>query len=259
MSELFGDRLVEAIERKAAPICVGIDPIFEMLPDAVAGGDPSSPQRQRSRGGDRRDLRVHHPRAQGRRAARAVREVPVGVLREIPLGRRRGVLQPDPGGQRAGPARDRRRQARRHRQHRQRLRRRPSGRARTSGTIGRRGHARRDHRQPDARPRHARAVRQDRAKDAGKGLFVLVRTSNPGSAELQDVKLADGRTWSEMLADKLAPVAAQRGPGRHERLELARRGRRRDPAAHDAEPPPAPAAIRSSSCPATARRARRPT
>jgi orotidine-5'-phosphate decarboxylase len=35
-----------------------------------------------------------------------------------------------------------------------------------------------------------------------------VRTSNPGSAELQDVKLADGRTWSEMLADKLAPVAA---------------------------------------------------
>ena len=49
------------------------------------------------------------------------------------------------------------------------------------------------------------------AKDAGKGLFVLVRTSNPGSAELQDVKLADGRTWSEMLADKLAPVAAQEG------------------------------------------------
>jgi len=45
------------------------------------------------------------------------------------------------------------------------------------------------------------------AGEFGKGLFVLVRTSNPGSAELQDVKLADGRTWSEMLADKLAPVA----------------------------------------------------
>src|SRR5436305_14056507 len=42
MSELFGDRLVEAIERKAAPICVGIDPIFEMLPDDLAGGDPSA-------------------------------------------------------------------------------------------------------------------------------------------------------------------------------------------------------------------------
>lgn len=45
------------------------------------------------------------------------------------------------------------------------------------------------------------------ASELGKGLFVLVRTSNPGSAELQDVKLADGRTWSEMLAEKLAPVA----------------------------------------------------
>lgn len=45
------------------------------------------------------------------------------------------------------------------------------------------------------------------ASELGKGLFVLVRTSNPGSAELQDVKLADGRTWSEMLAEKLSPVA----------------------------------------------------
>jgi orotidine-5'-phosphate decarboxylase len=46
------------------------------------------------------------------------------------------------------------------------------------------------------------------AREADKGLFVLVRTSNPGSGQFQDVKLADGRTWSEMLADALAPVAA---------------------------------------------------
>ncbi len=49
------------------------------------------------------------------------------------------------------------------------------------------------------------------AKDEGKGLFVLVRTSNPGSALFQDAKLADGRTWSEMLADSLAPVAGGEG------------------------------------------------
>jgi orotidine-5'-phosphate decarboxylase len=49
------------------------------------------------------------------------------------------------------------------------------------------------------------------ARDEGKGLFVLVRTSNPGSAQFQDVKLTDGRTWSEMLADALAPVAAGEG------------------------------------------------
>jgi orotidine-5'-phosphate decarboxylase len=49
------------------------------------------------------------------------------------------------------------------------------------------------------------------ARDHDRGLFVLVRTSNPGSAELQDVKLADGRTWSEMLAEKLAGIAADGG------------------------------------------------
>ncbi len=49
------------------------------------------------------------------------------------------------------------------------------------------------------------------ARRAGAGVFVLVRTSNPGSAEFQDVKLVDGRTWSEMLADKVAAVAAREG------------------------------------------------
>jgi len=46
------------------------------------------------------------------------------------------------------------------------------------------------------------------ARDFSRGLFVLVRTSNPGSAELQDAKLASGQTWSEMLAEKLSVLAA---------------------------------------------------
>lgn len=45
------------------------------------------------------------------------------------------------------------------------------------------------------------------AATEGKGLFVLVRTSNPGSAALQDQSLADGRTYSESLADQLNPIA----------------------------------------------------
>jgi len=49
------------------------------------------------------------------------------------------------------------------------------------------------------------------ARDEQKGLFALVRTSNPGSSVLQDVKLTDGRTWSEALADGLAPIAAGEG------------------------------------------------
>jgi hypothetical protein len=32
MSDLFADRLIEAIAAKNAPICVGIDPVYEMLP-----------------------------------------------------------------------------------------------------------------------------------------------------------------------------------------------------------------------------------
>jgi orotidine-5'-phosphate decarboxylase len=51
------------------------------------------------------------------------------------------------------------------------------------------------------------------AGEYDKGLFVLVRTSNPGSSVTQDVKLADGRTWSEMLADALQPLAEASGCG----------------------------------------------
>ncbi|MGA2233335.1 MAG: orotidine-5'-phosphate decarboxylase [Tepidisphaeraceae bacterium] len=46
------------------------------------------------------------------------------------------------------------------------------------------------------------------ARKLNKGLFVLVRTSNPGSAQLQDAALADGRTWSEMLADQVNILAS---------------------------------------------------
>lgn len=49
----------------------------------------------------------------------------------------------------------------------------------------------------------------DVAREHEKGLFVLVRTSNPGSSATQDVKLADGRTWSEMLAEMLNPIAGE--------------------------------------------------
>src|ERR1700712_1113185 len=37
MSGLFVDRLFDAIAAKGSPICVGIDPIYEQLPEAIAG------------------------------------------------------------------------------------------------------------------------------------------------------------------------------------------------------------------------------
>ena len=73
------------------------------------------------------------------------------------------------------------------------------------------------------------------AKQTGKGLFVLVRTSNPGSTELQDVHLADGRTWSEMLADRLAMIAGRSSTGGRGRIQLGRCGRRGDADGDDGE------------------------
>jgi len=42
------------------------------------------------------------------------------------------------------------------------------------------------------------------------GVYVLVRTSNAGSGELQSLKLEDGRTVSEAMADLVASLAAPR-------------------------------------------------
>ena len=48
------------------------------------------------------------------------------------------------------------------------------------------------------------------ADDSGSGLFVLVRTSNPGSADIQMLGLEDGRAVYEKLAEGLAPLMEQR-------------------------------------------------
>jgi orotidine-5'-phosphate decarboxylase len=47
----------------------------------------------------------------------------------------------------------------------------------------------------------------DAARRRGSGLFVLVRTSNPGAADLQDLELARGGT----VSDHLARIVAQLG------------------------------------------------
>jgi orotidine-5'-phosphate decarboxylase len=51
------------------------------------------------------------------------------------------------------------------------------------------------------------------ARGHGRGLFVLVRTSNPGAADVQERTLADGSTVSEHLADLVADIGAP-GVGR---------------------------------------------
>ncbi|MFA7236658.1 MAG: orotidine-5'-phosphate decarboxylase [Phycisphaeraceae bacterium] len=46
------------------------------------------------------------------------------------------------------------------------------------------------------------------AREQGKGLFALVRTSNGGSDAVQSQKLADGRTVGQMMADLVAATGA---------------------------------------------------
>jgi orotidine-5'-phosphate decarboxylase len=46
------------------------------------------------------------------------------------------------------------------------------------------------------------------ARERGSGLFVLVRTSNPGAADLQDLELASGGTVSDRLAAVVAELGA---------------------------------------------------
>jgi len=46
------------------------------------------------------------------------------------------------------------------------------------------------------------------ATEGGRGLFALVRTSNPGAADLQDLRLADGRAWHVAVAEMVATLGA---------------------------------------------------
>lgn len=53
------------------------------------------------------------------------------------------------------------------------------------------------------------------AKETGKGVFVLVKTSNKSSAEIQDLKLEDGRYVYEAVADKLVEWKKEIEPNRY--------------------------------------------
>ncbi len=49
-------------------------------------------------------------------------------------------------------------------------------------------------------------------RNAGKGIFVLLRTSNPGMKDIEWQQLADGRRLVDAVGEKLAAVAAQFEP-----------------------------------------------
>ena len=204
MEENFADRLLTAIEEKKAPICVGIDPMYEMLPDAIAG------EASRRNANDTEVaidaifefttalLKVVAPLVpcvkfqsayfekylwEGVEAyyslVQEAADLGLIVIGDVKRGDIGSTVEAYAAGHLADP---------------------PVEEHETLHT-------------PDAitcNPMMGMDTLEPFAKTAimyGKGLFVLVRTSNPGSAELQDAALVDGRTWSEMLADRLASIA----------------------------------------------------
>lgn len=207
MSDFFSDRLVEAIQRKGSPICVGIDPMFDSLPDALFGkGKERNPGDMTGSVDAIYDFTMnvlevvapHVPVVKFQSAyfekflwegveiyydliaeAKAMGLLVIGDVKRGDIGSTSEAyaaahLDQLPFDLDAGDTPDA---------------------ITVNPFLGM------DTLQPFLSV----------AKPTGKGLFVLVRTSNPGSAHLQDVKTHDGRTFSEMIADQLAPLAAGEG------------------------------------------------
>jgi orotidine-5'-phosphate decarboxylase len=208
MTDHFADRLLSAIERKGSPICVGIDPVYEMLPDAVAG---SAGER------DPHDveacvdaiyafttkvldvIRPHVPcvKFQSAYFEKYLWEGVQAYYELIHEAKEMGFLvigdvkRGDIGATSEAYAAA----------HLSEIDFAGIDEAATPDAITINPLLGIDSIEPFVNV----------ARETGKGLFVLVRTSNPGSADLQDAKTIDGRTFSEMLADRLQPVAAAPG------------------------------------------------
>jgi orotidine-5'-phosphate decarboxylase len=204
MSDSFPDRLVDAIQRRQSPICVGIDPILESLPPSVRDASPAGLTPTEAAVDAIYDfssavLKVVAPlvpivklqsayfekyRWEGIEAfytlVREARELGLLVIGDV----KRGDIASTADAYAAG--------------HLDEV---SSGEGSLPDAITINPMLGLDTVQP---------FLQVAAKNK-KGLFVLVRTSNPGSAQLQDAKLSDGRTWSEALADQLAQVAGADG------------------------------------------------
>jgi orotidine-5'-phosphate decarboxylase len=206
MSELFCDRLLDAIEYTHAPICVGIDPVLESLPDAIRGKFQS---------------RDDEPEA----AIDAIFDFTTKVLKivsqHVPIVKFQSAFfekylwegveayysliheAKDLGLLVIGDVK--------------------RGDIRTTASAYAAGHLAEQTSESEVEIATPDAITVNpmlgldslepfvkTAKEFARGLFVLVRTSNPGSADFQDVKLATGQTWSELVAEKLNKVAEDR-------------------------------------------------
>jgi len=195
MARHFADRLLEAIRAKGSPVCVGVDPVYDRLPDEFRRGVASPGDRIEAIAAYcRRLLQAVAPivpavkpqsayfevyREKGVRAYFDVvayaRQLGLIVIGDVKRGDIGSTAQAYAAGHLGGDD--------------------PPDAVTVNGYFGSDG----------LEPFVDLAVKQ------GQGMFVLVRTSNPSGAEVQDFAAADGRKFYEHVARRVAALGAGQG------------------------------------------------
>ncbi|MEM6258850.1 MAG: orotidine-5'-phosphate decarboxylase [Planctomycetota bacterium] len=188
MSQHFADRLLDACQLKGAPVCVGLDPVLEKLPDRFDKNDPVSsielyclgvidavaeivpavkPQSACFERYGAKGVAVYHEVvAHAKQAGLIV----VGDAKRGDIGTSSAHYA---AGLLAGEA--------------------------GCDTLTVNGYLGGDGLEPFMQA----------AENGGKGLFVLVRTSNPGGDAIQSLPLSDGRTVAEAVGDVVAELGSR--------------------------------------------------
>jgi orotidine-5'-phosphate decarboxylase len=180
MTEHFADRLLEQCRIKGAPVCVGIDPVIDRLPPDVQGDDPIDAIR-RWTAGVIEAVAPHVPCVKIQSACYERYHAPgVAVYDEaIALAQRAGLIVI--GDAKRGDIGI----SARHYAH-----------ANTADALTVNSYLGGDSLEPFI----------ETAAERGGGLFALVRTSNPGGDALQALRLEDGRTVADAVADMIAQL-----------------------------------------------------
>lgn len=189
----FADRLKQAIDEKGSPVCVGLDPVLERLPAELTDSLPKIEAIEAFCNGVVDAVAEHVPCIKPQSACFeryhsegvAVYDRVVDRARKLGLivigDAKRGDIGISSAHYAAGCLLD----------------------DSETGLLG-----------PDALTVNAYLGVDglqpfiDAAAEHGKGLFALVRTSNPGGDAIQGQRLADGRTVAEMVADIIAETGA---------------------------------------------------
>lgn len=179
---VFADRLAEAVSRAGSPVCVGLDPVYEKLPAELRSGADHCDAIEAFSAGVIDACRSVVPAVKFQSAcferygSRGVRALELCVKRAVDAGlavvldAKRGDIGVTAEHYAASAAH-------------------ASADAITlNGYLG-----------PETIEPYLKA---------GLGVFVLVRTSNPGGDIVQAPKLADGRSVAEMMADHVAALGA---------------------------------------------------